>query len=900
MKIEEDIAKRFVSELYLIKKVNIFNDTPNRINYKKVLKYIKNRSEYNLFSILVNLKLNKERNITKYVLDEFKRSNGNKRKIYAVLNILKIFDKYDLVEKYLNLASKKIKKMRPLFEKLIESENIVTLIRNNSYSKETVKEIFDNNKEKINNNDVILNHIGDTFTYDESLTKLKNIFNNFSNELPKNVIDSEDVSITLNSQEDQMDWDKKNSYKNSYYFEEGDTSKIRLNEDYLNENISKRKKRTELNEIDLLLMSLFNMIQSLESKEIFVKYIRDNEYENFENDEFYTLSDRYELFKSGELNDLNVEINNLGKSVDEYHKVNFHLRNLQEDALFGINKIVRRELILKMLIRKSINIIFHLNKDIVERDILYLLSKEVEKDEVDINILLTTLNDLKSSRKRSKKIMKEIEITLLDNLIKHYVEIDKEKKFEKKLINKIILDIKGRPYEEKIQILESIDSFLSKQMKNSYNKGIFNQLITYWIDLYKKLGKINLLSDEELLYQIQNEFFQNHDIAKLKARLKNLPDDKKFYFISQLSLNPKFDIFYSEIKEILFNIQGGSLLNNVILKIKNIEKQLGFDKCINFLDDLILKFSLSKGDNYFMVKKLEIFKNNIIQMKEEKISNLDVIKRKISGCKTILEKIVLLKSMLKDPVHKNFYSYIKTQQYTLIKNNLDLLLKEIGYLSIENQKNIFDSLFFDLKEIFKNDPKSYNIISEKFASIKMFLKDNKKDDDFDDGFSDFILQDERSRIDGFFAKQEDDSDKGIRIIRGKEITVMGGDLSHIYHSGVDRKPEIKLFLQKIREEIEIINSPVDKLKKLDLWKKNLLKDKTKNSQFITVIDNYMQKINTSDEYGQELDDYLLKDVKSELMRAKNKQAFLRERLLDPKYKRIRAVISTLISKLEKS
>ena len=338
MKIEEDIAKRFVSELYLIKKVNIFNDTPNRINYKKVLKYIKNRSEYNLFSILVNLKLNKERNITKYVLDEFKRSNGNKRKIYAVLNILKIFDKYDLVEKYLNLASKKIKKMRPLFEKLIESENIVTLIRNNSYSKETVKEIFDNNKEKINNNDVILNHIGDTFTYDESLTKLKNIFNNFSNELPKNVIDSEDVSITLNSQEDQMDWDKKNSYKNSYYFEEGDTSKIRLNEDYLNENISKRKKRTELNEIDLLLMSLFNMIQSLESKEIFVKYIRDNEYENFENDEFYTLSDRYELFKSGELNDLNVEINNLGKSVDEYHKVNFHLRKLQEDALLGLIK----------------------------------------------------------------------------------------------------------------------------------------------------------------------------------------------------------------------------------------------------------------------------------------------------------------------------------------------------------------------------------------------------------------------------------------------------------------------------------------------------------------------------------------------------------------------------------
>ncbi|HOV14104.1 MAG TPA: hypothetical protein PK771_07465, partial [Spirochaetota bacterium] len=645
-KVEEDIAKRFVDEVFLVKKVNIFNDIPKKINYNKVIKYIKNSSEKNLFNILVNLKLNKENNLTKYVLEEFKKSNGNKRKIYAVLNLLKLFDKYYLVEKYLNLATKKIKKFKTIFEKLLESESIVTLIRNNSYSKKTVKEILDNNKEKINNNELILNHIGDTFTYDEGLTKLKKVFNEFSLELPS-LDDSIDNLESLDKNGTALN--KNDNFQNTN-FEESDSNKIRLNQNYLNDNAPKRKKKSVLNGIDHLLMNLFNTIQSLECKEIFVKYIKDNEYDNFEDEEFFTLSDRYELFKSEELNDLNIEINNLSKSIDEYHKVSFHLRNLEEDALFGINKIIRRELILKSLIRKTIAIIFLNNKNLIEENILYFISKEMDNQEVDINFLLTNFNDAKQCRRKSKKVMKDAELNLLENLVKHYIEIDREKKFEKKLINKIILDIKGKSFEEKVQILESIDKFLDKQLKNLRNKEIFNQLIVYWIDLYKKLGRINLLSDEELLFQIQNEFFETHDIERLKARLKNLPDDKKFYFISQLSLNPKFDIFYSEIKEILFNIQGGSLLNNIILKIKNIEKQLGFDKCIDFLDDLIIKFSLSKGDNYFMVKKMEIFKNNIIRMKQEKISNLDVIKGKIQSCKTLLEKIILLKTMLKDPV----------------------------------------------------------------------------------------------------------------------------------------------------------------------------------------------------------------------------------------------------------
>nr|HPO49275.1 hypothetical protein [Spirochaetota bacterium] len=616
--------------------------------------------------------------------------------------------------------------------------------------------------------------------------------------------------------------------------------------------------------------------------------------------EFMTLSDRYALFKEEELNDLNVEINNLSKNIDEFHKINFHLRNLQEEALFGINKIIRRETLLKSLIRRSIGIIFTTNKSLSEESILYFITKEVDKEEVDINFLLTNLNDLKLASKKSKKVMKENELGVVDNLIKHYVEIDREKKFEKKLINKIILDVKGKSFEEKIQILESISKFLDKQLKNLRNKEIFGQIIDYWIDLYKKMGNIKGISDEELLYQIQSEFFQTHDIEKIKARLKNLPEDKRFYFITQLSLDPKFDIFYTEIKEILFNLQGGSLLNNIILKLKNIEKQLGFDKCIDFLDDLILKFSLSKGESFFMVKKLEIFKTNIIRMKEEKISNLDIIKRKISEARTLLEKTVLLKSMLKDPLHKNFWSYIKNQQYVLIKNNLEDILKEINYLSIENQKNIFDALILDLKDIFKNDPKSYAAIYEKIQSLKMFLKEDKKKDDEDDGFSDFILQDEQNRIDSFMVKQEEDSEKGIRIIRGKEITVMGGDLSHIYHSDFEKRPEAKSFMEKIRKEVDTLASPVEKIKKLDLYKRVLSQNKVKNSQYLTIIDNYTQKINESDEYGQEIDKYLLSEINSELKKIKNKRDYLKEKLLDPKYKRVRAVISTLITKLERN
>ena len=279
---------------------------------------------------------------------------------------------------------------------------------------------------------------------------------------------------------------------------------------------------------------------------------------------------------------------------------------------------------------------------------------------------------------------------------------------------------------------------------------------------------------------------------------------------------------------------------------------------------------------------------------------MDLIKQKIAGSKTFLEKIILLKSMLKNDVYKNFWSYIKNQQYVFIKNSLDQILKEINYLSLENQKNIFDTMILDLKDIFKNDPKSYAMIYEKIQSLKMFSKKDKKADENDDHFSDFILQDEQNRIDSFMVKQEEDSEKGIRIIRGKEITVMGGDLTHIYHKDIEKRPEVKLFMEKIRKEIDIFTSPVEKIRKLDLWKRALSQNKVKNSQFITIIDNYIQKINISDEYGQELDKYLLSEMNTELKKIKNKHSYLKDRLLDPKYKRIRAVISTLITKLERN
>jgi len=890
--LEQDIALRFVEEKDCLKKINIVNDIPPKFNYNKILKHIKNKSEKNIFQIIINLNPKKEKKSFKFIIQEFKNVNGDKDKICFVLNILKLLDKQYLVEKSLNEAIKKIKKHKDLFEKLLESESIITLIKNNSFSSKSVKDVLEANKQKIGTNEIILNHLKDSFTYDENLIKFKNNFNEIALELPELETNFFEENKTL-----QIDQIQPEIAKNS---DLPPLESMGIEQDYNLENLNKRIPKKDLNEIDKLLINIFNTIQTLEGKTTFVKYIRDFEYENLKNDEFLTLSDRYAKFKGSDMQDLSIEINNISKDITAMSHIKKHFRDLQEEALFGMNKIIRREIILKMLIKKVVNLIMARDKDFTKTNHFYFITKELDKEEINIKVLITNLNDLKNDKTISQKLIREINFELLEDFIKHYIAINKEKTLESNLLGKIIQDIKKKNFEEKIRTLESIDRFLGKQLKNEKNKQIFNEILNYWIKLYRKIGNIRVLSDDELLFEIEKEFALTNNIEKIKERLKYLPDDKKFLLITKLSLNPKFAVFYNEIKEILFNLEGGSLLNNIILKIKQIERQLGFDACLNFLDDLVIRFTLTRGESYFMVKKLSIIKDNIVKLKTQNISIFERVKLELSKCNTITEKLILLKKMSNDDNYKSSFSYIKKMEAILVKNDFESIFTQLNTLSLETQKQIIESLLPDFKEIFKDEPKSLNIILRKLKEINIKLKiTDESQNQNDDGFVDYILTEEQNKIDLFMDKQVEDSEKGIRIIRGKEITVMGGDLSHIYHKEAESKPEIKALIIKIRNEIDNLSSPYEKIKKLELWKKLIIKNKTKNnSHLVTVIDNYLHKIEESDEVDPEFDKLLLIEINEELKLAKNKYNFLKDKLLDPKYKRIRVKISTLLSKFE--
>lgn len=173
---------------------------------------------------------------------------------------------------------------------------------------------------------------------------------------------------------------------------------------------------------------------------------------------------------------------------------------------------------------------------------------------------------------------------------------------------------------------------------------------------------------------------RNKNQSRLLCQTKNVRADKldKEILSKLLDLDSKDNVIYKTLEE---NKKDNSI-NNIDKEIKSIEKQIGKNK------SAIDKFTL---------KLIEIDKQNVIKIVENKINKLDVETNDLS------KKLMQLKNKKAD-------NHAKEINIDIIKENIKNLSENIDLLTLEEKRGIIKSVI----EKIIWDGKKYKIMPRKF------------------------------------------------------------------------------------------------------------------------------------------------------------------------------------------
>ena len=567
--------------------------------------------------------------------------------------------------------NKSFDKIDEIYKNIIQTQNLINQLKNNSSSNENNLNLFFKDA-KIIFKKMKLKRIENITNFRNSLSTKKNDSKNnnlnvrLSNSYGKN------NSNMLNLQ--NM---KQNIIKKLIYY-------LNQLKDY-NEIIGKFSIKAKYNFINLqkMIFSVVNEFQenSINFKNNFNSYNQNsnyqlnlnrkkNDFDNIENIDKYEIKNKYE----NEISNLNNKIKQFEKILNE-NKINY----LQGQKFEELKKKIELELITANI---NNNINFERENDF-ESMILNII-------DINKNSSLE-IKDLKADIIKKNEIIKNLKLN--NNQLKHDL-LDKDNILQEKEDEILTLNQDNRRYKQKYEesnkLIKNLNNVINSQKNENFNYK--NKIFEYQSNnLYDSLNnninnnnesimelknKIELLSKEN--FELKNELNnKKYNIAETPKSMANLGIERQFF--ENNSNDKNIDMMKYELelqkKNLLLNKKKYETeISSLSKKIQDLSKQLTskMQEIIILQRENIKLKSLSQSNDLSNSDKVKTFQNNNININKL----LEENKKSKEKIKNYNNTIIGLKQELQDLrkfTEENNYKSLENEQQI---NNLQNVLNE--------------------------------------------------------------------------------------------------------------------------------------------------------------------------------------------------------------------------------
>jgi hypothetical protein len=848
---EKKIANDFISINSAVARKQFVRDLPKPINVDNIQKFLPNDSKKYEFSLYF---YNKENVANKYVRNFIRKKNklvmnlkkfkNNYNEVRNILNPLRE-KKEDLLRKeVLKLAANKFEKYRTFYMDIMQAEIINELIKESNYNVESLKDILAKNSFLIENNKIIYKNLEDLFKFDAGLNNLHPIISKFF----KNLENDKSVNDIIHATENKI--------------LNGDISNIY-------EDIEENEKKIST-KVSVALMDIFNSIQIMEGKRNFVKYIQENNDDGiYKNDVDYLLSKSQE-YRNVVLPKKWLEIKKKLKFTNKLAHYSAWYHGLQQGRYKTIVANVK-EYIVKEIIKK---IFIQITETFKNIDINNLkLSSLINTDNISTEILKKAYLNFFEIPQIKKTGRKGI-LLVFDDFFIYYLYLKYDLQKEVEIINEIINNLHNiKSIDDKIKFLEIFKNKNLKSIQDENFKNHMYDILDKFLFLFNLLAGNQADKNEEDLSndivqaniffnQINDEFETTGKIENLKSKIESLPEIIKMDVINTINFDSRFEEYFNEVEDILYNMDYGRALGLITLKVKYIEKNLGMIASEEYLDDLANRLSLKIGKNSILTKKVINMKSHLRSVHSQSTKKLKFMQEKLGKCRNSAEKILELQRLSKDPRYRGIFGVVKNMERILIRDHFNEIYDKVKKLPVDNQIALFASIKSDIEDLFIYEPalsqKINNYVSIINRNVANYREKLPKVNDeiidsiqkFEDGELSLINV---AELLGVKQPQKDEYKK-------EAVEYKLSDISHNVNNRDVSTDDLELIIEDVYEDISLfkmentdesvelagnanyliegINQNIDKLKKID----ELIAD-GKPDAFI----NKIMKENESDE-----------------------------------------------------
>ena len=848
--IEKKTANKFSSITSHAQKKEYVKGLPKNINVSKVQNYFLTDSDkvefLRLFygkEKLFNKGLRSYKKKRNEIIRKLKSAKGNYKIAKFFLNPLRKSGETLLRKEALELASQNNKTRKNFFDKIKQAENLVSIVKENDYNTEILKNLLTKNLNSVKTNDIILENLKDLFEHDNSLDKLQDDFNNFLINYVENI---KPINKVISEAEERI--------------LSGDTTNAYL-------EIEKTEKLISLN-VGLALVNVYNSIQVMNAKKDFVKFIKDTERLSISQDSIEHLVTKADEYRNVDIPKKWSEMKHKIKFTNDFGHFNAWYYGFQQGRYKSVVVNVK-EHIVKELIKKILNKIINKfnNIDIKSLNLLSLLESKKDSTE-DIKIAFKKFFKIPDIKKASDdELLKQFETFMI-----YYFYLNYDLHEEKEIVKKTLQELSGcNNFKEKIDYLIKSRQNTKNSIKDDNFKIAISNIFDKLINLYnilleknkEKQGLDEFKEDEanetiEFLDNISLEIEKNKKVNDLSNRISALPDEISLDVMSILNFDQRFEKYFPEVEDALYQKDWGKTLGIIGLKVKEIEKKLGMLASEQYLEDIGNRIAIKLGEDAFIVKKIRNMKENLIKIHAQGTKKLHYLQERLAKAKTSTGKILELQKISIDPKFIGIFGTIQNMERILIRDKFEEIYKKAQNLPIDTQKALFEGLQDDLKVLLRYEPNTIKKVTNYIEEINLIINNSmqnipKIDENLGEAIQNFengdlplvdladILCMDYPSSDKYNPKKIEDDIKSIKhdVNKGKMeaddlesiINEINNDISFFKINGSD---DTIALIEEANTFIDALDQNIEQVKKIDNLKK------TKN------IENAVKKIMKND------------------------------------------------------